>query len=136
MPFWCEAADIRKEIDWGIMRKVGADHHEVRELFLGDYYPLTPWSIDAKQWIGFQFDRPDLGKGFLQVFRRPENKSESITVKLQGLDPEAKYDLRDLNLEWKVSSSGKTLMNDGLLVEIHTCPGDALIVYKKHGSGK
>jgi len=130
MPFWCEAADIRKDIDYGIMRKAAADHKEVRELFLGDYYPLTPWSLDTKQWIGFQFDRPDLGKGFLQVFRRPENTNESITVKLQGLDPKAIYVLRDLNSDWKETHSGREL-EKRLTIAVRICPGDALIVYAK-----
>ena len=27
---------------------------------LGDYYPLTPYSIQPADWIAWQFDRPDL----------------------------------------------------------------------------
>ncbi|HWE64027.1 MAG TPA: glycoside hydrolase family 36 protein, partial [Chloroflexota bacterium] len=37
---------------------------------LGDYYPLTPYSIDTNIWMAWQFDRPEAGTGVVQAFRR------------------------------------------------------------------
>jgi alpha-galactosidase len=133
MPYWCEAVDIRKpDVDWNIVRKAAKDHREVRDLFLGDYYPLTPWSLDPKEWIAFQFDRPDLGKGIVQAFRRAENKAETVTLNLQGLDPGATYSLRDLSSDWTARHTGQELMA-GLEVPVKTCPGDAMVVYTRAG---
>jgi len=132
-PFYAMAGDIRKDVDWGIIRKVAAEHHEIRELFLGDYYPLTPWTLDTKEWIGFQFDKPEVGRGFVQVFRRPENPLDSILVKLHGLDPKSTYHLRDLSSDWKADYTGHKLMEEGLTLMIRERPGDALIVYGRRG---
>jgi alpha-galactosidase len=131
-PIYGLAADIRKpDVDYGMIRKVMAEWREVAELFLGDFYPLTPWTLDKKEWIGFQFDKPEAGRGFVQVFRRPENSRDSILVKLHGLDPGSTYHLQDLSSDWKADYTGHKLMEDGLRLTIHECPGDALIVYGK-----
>ena len=36
----------------------------------GDYYPLTPYSLDNTAWIAWQFDCPEKGEGLVQAFRR------------------------------------------------------------------
>ncbi len=58
--------DVQKESVRGEWRKI-------RTYMLGDYYPLTPYSLQRDQWIAWQFDRPDLGGGEVQAFRRPES---------------------------------------------------------------
>ena len=58
---------------------------------LGDYFPLTPYSLDKTSWIAWQFYRSDLGAGVVQAFRRPDAANKSLTVKLHGLDPEQNY---------------------------------------------
>lgn len=133
-PIYGLAADIRKpDVDFGMIRKVMADWREVAELFLGDFYPLTPWTLDKKEWIGFQFDKPEAGRGFVQVFRRPENPQDSILVKLHGLDLGSTYHLRDLSSDWKADYTGQKLMGEGLLVTLRERPEDALIVYGNRG---
>ena len=106
---------------------------KLADLFLGDFYPLTPWTLDNKEWIGFQFDKPEAERGFVQVFRRPENPQDSMHVKLQGLDPGCTYHLRDLSSDWKADYTGQKLMDEGLLVTLRERPQDALIVYGKRG---
>ena len=69
----------------------------MRPYIFGDYYPLTPYSLDTKVWAGWQFDRPDLGEGMVQMFRRQDSADESKHVKLRGLEPDAVYTLTNLD---------------------------------------
>jgi len=66
-------------------------------LLLGDYFPLTPYSLDTTSWIAWQFHRADLGEGVVQAFRRPDATNETLTVKLRGLDPQQRYEIENLD---------------------------------------
>ena len=74
-------------------------YKRIRPLLPGDFYPLTPCSLDAS-WIAYQFHRSDLDKGFALVFHRPEKSQnmylsqESFSARLRGLDPENTYSVR------------------------------------------
>ena len=54
--------------------------------FYGDFWPLTPYSLENNVWMAWQFDRPEAGEGVVQAFRRAENGDESATFRLRGLD--------------------------------------------------
>ena len=98
---------------------------------LGDYYPLTPYSIQLTDWIAWQFDRPDLGGGVIQAFRRDKNESPMQVLRLIGLVPSANYEITDHDGGAPRTMSGKELMEKGLPVEIKTQPGSAVIFYKR-----
>ena len=108
-----------------------AEFHKVQPYLLGDYYPLTPYSMEKTAWIGWQFDEPELGGGFVQAFRREEAKEDSLVLKLQGLDPNATYAVENLDNGKTEKLTGKDLMDTGLQVKIAEKPGAALFVYKK-----
>jgi hypothetical protein len=103
----------------------------VAPLMLGDYYPLTPYSIQLTDWIAWQFDRPDLKGGVIQAFRRDKNTEPIQHLRLMGLAPSAKYEITDHDGGVPRTLSGKELMDRGLPVEIKTKPGSAVIFYKK-----
>ena len=63
----------------------------------GDYFPLTPYSLDTTSWIAWQFHRTDLGEGIVQAFRRADAANETLTVKLRGLDPQQRYEIENLD---------------------------------------
>ena len=63
----------------------------LRELRLGDYYPLTEINLDETKWCGWEFYRPDLHKGFAMVFRRANCKQSEFPLKLRGIEPNAEY---------------------------------------------
>ena len=48
-------------------------------------------------WIAWQFHRADLGESVVQAFRRPEAETETLTVKLRGLDPQQRYEIENLD---------------------------------------
>jgi alpha-galactosidase len=124
--------DTRKKgLDYKLLRNMIAEFRKVQPYLLGDFYPLTPYSTAKTACIAWQYDEPELGGGFVQAFRREEAKEDSMTLKLQGLDPDATYAVENLDSGKTEKQTGKDLMNAGLLVKMTEKPGSALFVYKK-----
>jgi alpha-galactosidase len=98
---------------------------------LGDYYPLTPYSINTGDWIAWQFDRPEIGGGMIQAFRREQNDKPARLFRLSGLVPSARYHVTDLDGGPTRNLTGSDLMKKGLTIEIKTTPGAALLIYRK-----
>jgi alpha-galactosidase len=101
---------------------------KVRPLYTGDFYPLTPHSLDKDGWIAWQFHRADLNEGVIQVFRRPDAEIEILTVKLRGLDPQQRYEIEDLD-GGKEVRSGAELMR-GHAITLREKPAAAVLVIK------
>jgi hypothetical protein len=105
---------------------------------LGDYYPLTPYSLELDHWIAWQFNRPVQSDGVIQVFRRAQCADATQTYRLNGIDPAAQYKVTNFDLPDTLTISGKALLEQGLIVEITECPGAAVITYHRStekGSG-
>ncbi len=118
-------------VDWAAMRRRIEDWKQVADDFLGDYYPLTPYSLAERDWIAWQFDRPEAAAGMIQAFRRQGSEEESRSLKLRGLDAGAVYELRDLDRESGTRASGRALMETGLPVTLSHRPQAALIAYRR-----
>ncbi len=112
-------------------REAYAECARVGPCMLGDYYPLTPYSLAVDQWIAWQFNRPESGDGLVQAFRRSSNQVASQTFRLQGLEPAAWYEITNLDLPGSKTESGEELMREGLSVEISGAPGSAVLLYKR-----
>ncbi|MBN1419438.1 MAG: alpha-galactosidase [Planctomycetes bacterium] len=107
-------------------------YRALQPYFLGDYYPLTPYSQAADAWIAWQFDRPDLGEGMVQAFRREQSPYEAVRLSLGGLEPDARYTFTDLDEPTaKKEFAGAELMEKGLLVERKEKPAAAIITYER-----
>ncbi|MEN6307363.1 MAG: GH36 C-terminal domain-containing protein, partial [Anaerohalosphaeraceae bacterium] len=91
---------------------------------------LTPYSLAKDVWMGWQYDRPDMGQGLIQVFRRADSTVAEMVFKLEGLDPTASYTVKNLDGD-AGTKPGSELMNTGLKVNIPSAPGSVLIVYTK-----
>ncbi len=61
------------------------------DMLFGDYYPLTPYSVDTTHWIAWQFDRPEEGTGIIQAFRRECCDEAVKTVVLKGVNAKMQY---------------------------------------------
>ena len=118
-PFWEPLAQRLKEF------------RQVQPFLSRDYYPLTDYSTRADRWIAWQFDAPELTSGLVQAFRRSSNNIPSMTFKLRGLDPKATYTLTDFDVSGSTSATGSELMEKGLLVNLPSAPGSALITYAR-----
>jgi alpha-galactosidase len=108
-----------------------AEWRQIAPLMLGDYYPLTPYSLKLDQWIAWQFNRPEQGDGVVQTFRRDQCETGTQTYRLRDLDPSATYELTNFDVPGTSVASGKELMEKGLPVEIKDKPAAAVIVYRR-----
>jgi alpha-galactosidase len=120
----------RKDLDYALLRKLVAQRNEVVPNYYGDYYPLTQWSAEPDAWIGWQFDRPEDGKGVVQAFRRPQSLYETARFKLRGLEPDARYTLKNFDVPGTTEATGKEQAEKGLLVTIPDQPGAVIITYQ------
>jgi alpha-galactosidase len=107
-------------------------YREVRHLLIGAWYPLLPYTRDAKQWMACQYHRPELGEGMLLVFRHAESPYSALEVSLHGLEPEATYELTYDITGQKIRLPGAELMKAYTLI-LPDRPDSELIVYRKVG---
>jgi len=137
--FWSNAGqstgfgvDVRlKDLDYAAIRRLIGQWRQIAVNYYGDFYPLTPWTRDDTVWMAWQFDRPEVGEGMVQVFRRHNSFYESARFNMFGLDPEANYLMSSLDTGVRESHSGRELLDDGLPVTISAKPGVAILTYRK-----
>ncbi|MBI5094738.1 MAG: alpha-galactosidase [Candidatus Hydrogenedentes bacterium] len=115
---------------WKSVKDFLEHYQAIRPLFQGDFYTLSPYSTDQKAWLAFQFDRPDLKAGVVQVFRRAECTDASWTCHLQGLNPRRSYTLTDWDNTPPQTLTGQELSEKGVSVTVKDKPGAAVLVYK------
>ena len=131
-PAFGMAVDVRKNsLDWALYRRLANEWRHVAGFMLGDYYPLTPYSLAETNWIAWQFHAPDRHAGVVQAFRRSQTGPSTTVLRLQGLVPKAQYLITDFDSGIPRIMSGQDLMQPGLPVEITTQPGAALITYSE-----
>ncbi len=124
--------DTRQENqDYALLKKMMAEFHAVEKYLLGDFYPLSSHSLALDVWAAWQFDRPEMGEGLVQVFRRAESPYETARFKLRGLDPEAAYRLQDFDKTPPFEARGKDLLETGLLVSLPERRSSSLIRYQR-----
>jgi len=119
------------QVDWASFQRRVEDWKKVAACFYGDYYPLTPYSLSEDQWIAWQFNVPGTEEGMIQAFRRARATADSMRLKLQGLEPAAVYELRNLDLEGVTRVAGRELLEKGLLLKLPLRRQAALIAYKR-----
>jgi alpha-galactosidase len=118
-------------VDWALLRQRVAEWRSLAPYYYGDYYPLTVWSNQADAIMAWQFDRPEHGDGVVQAFRRAEAQETEPTLCLHGLEPEATYQIRDLDLSQPVLLTGRQLMETGLRVITKDRPGATIVIYER-----
>jgi alpha-galactosidase len=124
--------DVRKnDADWDLYRRVMAQWRQVADCYLGDYYPLTPYSLLSEAWMAWQFNRPEQGDGMIQAFRHDKAAADSISVKLHDLEPDAAYVVTNFDVPGATEATGHELMEKGLTISIKDQPGSAILSYKK-----
>jgi alpha-galactosidase len=131
-PHFTACFDMRRtDLDFDLARRVLGQWRQYADCYFGDYYPLTPYSLDNGSWIAWQFDCPEQGRGVVQAFRRAESIYEQIRPKLSGLEPEARYELTNLDTGKTQEMTGRELWEVGFPLSISEQPGSAVITYKK-----
>jgi alpha-galactosidase len=134
---WCPCLGIGRDaprrpgLDWTEYHRMVAQWHKAADYMLGDYYPLTSYSLDNTAWIAWQFDRPEQGRGMIQAFRRPESLYESARFSLHGLEPDAHYVVSDLDSGKSQKLTGRELAAPGLLITAPTQSSAKVLFYEK-----
>jgi alpha-galactosidase len=130
-PSFTACFDMRKkDANWDLARKLVGELRKVAPVMLGDYYPLTPYTLANDAWIGWQFDRPEEGDGVIQVFRRGDSIYRQAELKLHGLDADKDYAITDQDTNKVTRMRGRELIEQGLTIEIVKKPGAVLLTYK------
>jgi alpha-galactosidase len=114
-----------------LFKRMVAEVKRLRPLYLGDFYPLTPVSVNPEVWCAWQFDSPEEGRGFAMFFRRPKSLNPVIEVALHGLDPAARYELTFADGGGTRELTGAGLAR--LRLEIAAAPGSSLVTYRRLG---
>jgi alpha-galactosidase len=92
--------------------KINSDEvKSLRDLRLGDYYPLTEINLDDSQFCGWEFYRPDLHKGFAMVFRRKNCQQTEFPLKLRGIEPNCQYRVTFVDDDKSQAMTSKELEN-------------------------
>jgi alpha-galactosidase len=98
-------------------------------MLMGDYYPLTAYSLKEEDWIAWQFHRADLQEGVIQAFRRPAAVTGTLFVKPRGLEPGLRYEIVNLDGGSKVRTGAEIM--SGLEVTLREKPGAAILVLRR-----
>lgn len=108
----------------------------VRHLFYADFYPLTPWSSDAATTLAFQFHDPVTESGLVQSFCSPANSQQQLALQLQGLHPEAQYQIHSWDEPEKAKiATGAELASLGLTPPAnHTAIQASVWQYRRVGN--
>ncbi len=124
--------DVRlKDLDYDLLRQLISQWRQVSHYYMGDYYPLTSYSLDKNVWIAWQFHDPKLDEGMVQAFRRDGSPCESMRLQLKSLSKNVNYVISNLDIKGSDTLSANELSGNGLEINIKTRPGSALIVYRR-----
>jgi len=121
----------RDDLDVDLWRRLVQQLKQVAPYYLCDYYPLTPYSLEPDVWMAWQFDCPQAGQGMVQAFRREKSPRKTACYRLRGLEAEATYELIELDSQAVQHLSGRTLMEEGLRVEVNTRPAAVIFRYER-----
>ncbi len=137
--FWSNTApslglpiDIRERgLDYDALRRLVGQWRAISRYYYGDFYPLIACNRLKDCWAAWQFDCPDIGEGFIQVFRRSQSPYELARLKLHGLDADTTYTLGDIDGKQTFPArSGRELSEQGLPVTLSTRPAAIVITYQ------
>jgi alpha-galactosidase len=112
------------------MQQCIADFKELRPYYYEDYYPLTGLGdlTGDKVWLAYQLNEPSDNSGIVVAFRRKDNHSNTLPVKLKGLNPDTTYTVYNDNDKSETLKTGKELI-EGITLEINSAPGSLLLKY-------
>lgn len=104
----------------------------LRPLLDADYYPLFPQSRDPRDWVGWQFDDPAKGEGFIVALRPPGAARRTAGIALNGLDANATYTLTPLDgTPGNVRRITGAQLASPWTVELDSVPSGAVYEYSK-----
>jgi len=127
------AEDIRPEAyPRDLLKQAIAEGKRIRKYFRGDFYVLSSANANPRDWCVMQYHRPEEQDGMVIAFRRDQSPYVGFDARLFGIDPSADYQAttyRTYAPEMPVVLKGTALQR--LRIDIHDCPGSAIVEYRK-----
>lgn len=120
-----------KDTDYDKLRTLLSEWREISYDYYGDFYPLTPYTLKKDDWIAWQFNIPETGRGMMQAFRRDESIFCGAMLRIKGLQPDVHYQVKNLDCSDIPTATGSELMQTGVYVNIPESPGVAVFTYEK-----
>jgi alpha-galactosidase len=122
-----------ESLDFAELRRLTEQCKKAAPYFLGDFWPLTPYTLDESVWMAWQFNRPELGVGAIQVFRRSQSPYTEARLCLVDLDPGATYEIVDIDGGGgeAVEMSGQDLMEHGAPVRMIEKAKAVVLIYSR-----
>ena len=111
-------------------KKMTDEVKSLRPYYQGDYYPLLPINQDTSHWCGWQFNRPELGKGFAIFFRRENSPFTDAVIKLCDIDLTASYKVTNIDTGIVNKIKGAELAT-AFHVNINSAEGSVVYIYEK-----
>ena len=122
-------------LNWKKNKKLLDEYLSFRSYYRGNYYPLTPFSESDTAYFAMQFTSEDEKEGMVLLYRRPKAAESYCLLKMNGLDPDACYDIWSIDEPNTVYTyTGKTLMEDGVPFRAKK-KGTALVLMYKEYTG-
>ncbi len=104
-------------------------YKEIRELMVGNYYPLSNGGLDTSKYLAMQFDN-GAKEGTALIYKRENVETSSYTLRLNGLEPDTVYEVYDYDKPGTVyEMSGSELMLQGIELTIDETPKAVIIMY-------
>ena len=119
------------DFDYALLQRMIDESHDVQKYMMGDFYPLSPYSLAQDVWAAWQWHRPDLHAGVVQAFRRADCATDEVHLKLRGLDAKSHYAVTDFDTGKVTSMLGRDLMTTGLHLTSAHRPQALLVRYEK-----
>lgn len=137
--FWSTVApamvvgvDVRAdEFDYSAFNALCQQREAIVDCFYGDFYPLSPPSVESSAWLAWQFHLPEADRGTVMVFRRGDSPYLAVRYALRGLDPDASYRLTLLGQKGDWVQTGEELLQRGVRIDLDNTPDAAVIAYEK-----
>ena len=110
-------------------RKIG-EYQEVQPYMYGDFYALTPYTLEDTTWAGWQLNRPDKQDGCVVLLKRGSSLFTAMNLGLHHLDPNATYEVEtrhSLEKDPPKKMKGSELAN--LRVDLPGRPDSEIIFY-------
>jgi alpha-galactosidase len=119
----------RTDLDYPLLRKLLDEWQSYAHCYYGDYYPLTSYPLGDQDWAAWQYDRPDLGEGLVQVFRRAASPFVSALFRLRGLEREATYRVASVDDGESREVTGRAFLEEGIPVTLNEQPSSMVLRY-------
>ncbi len=116
-----------------LLKKAITEGKRIRKYYFGNFYPLTPVSLDTSEWCVLQYHLNNGDEGMIMAFRRPESQKTQFDLSgLREIFPDDNYKV--IFYPGYEPLPAKTMTGKELLrlkAEITEHPGSVLIEYKK-----